>query len=103
MRQRGYQLMFTEDEISSEKLFDENVIVDLSVWVLVRPNPDNGSLILKCKNTEWFLVGVYESAAPPCDCFRRGHNLLKRTSTEQATESSNLLGKSVEMLTNAIE
>ncbi len=25
-----YQLMFTEDEISSEKLFDENVIVDLS-------------------------------------------------------------------------
>lgn len=30
------------------------------------------------------------------------HNLLKRTSTEQATESSNLLGKSVEMLTNAI-
>ena len=30
------------------------------------------------------------------------HNLLKRTSTEQATESSNLLGKSVEMLSNAI-
>lgn len=30
------------------------------------------------------------------------HNLLKRTSTEQSSESSNLLGKSVEMLTNAI-
>ena len=30
------------------------------------------------------------------------HNLLKRTSTEQATESANLLGKSVEMLSNAI-
>src|SRR5699024_7353924 len=30
------------------------------------------------------------------------HNLLKRTSTEQSTEGSNLLGKSVEMLTNAI-
>lgn len=30
------------------------------------------------------------------------HNLLKRTSTEQSSESSNLLGKSVEMLANAI-
>ena len=30
------------------------------------------------------------------------HNLLKRTSMEQSSESSNLLGKSVEMLSNAI-
>ena len=30
------------------------------------------------------------------------HNLLKRTSTEQSSDSSNLLGKSVEMLSNAI-
>ncbi|GHT78456.1 hypothetical protein FACS1894130_05060 [Spirochaetia bacterium] len=30
------------------------------------------------------------------------HNLLKRTSTEQSNEGSNLLGKSVEMLGNAI-
>ena len=30
------------------------------------------------------------------------HNLLKRTSTEQSADSSNMLGKSVEMLTNAI-
>lgn len=30
------------------------------------------------------------------------HNLLKRTSTEQPVEGSNLMGKSVEMLTNAI-
>lgn len=30
------------------------------------------------------------------------HNLLKRTSVEGASESSNLLGKSVEMIANAI-
>lgn len=30
------------------------------------------------------------------------HNLLKRTSTEQVSETSNLLGKSVEMIANAI-
>ena len=30
------------------------------------------------------------------------HNLLKRTSTEQSQDSGNLLGKSVEMLTNSI-
>ena len=30
------------------------------------------------------------------------HNLFKRTSTEQISEGSNLLGKSVEMLSNSI-
>lgn len=30
------------------------------------------------------------------------HNILKRTSTEQNPEGSNLAGKSVEMLSNAI-
>lgn len=30
------------------------------------------------------------------------HNLLRRTSMEQSQESSNLQGKSVEMLTNAL-
>ena len=30
------------------------------------------------------------------------HNLLRRTSIEQPTESSNILGKSVEMIANAI-
>ena len=30
------------------------------------------------------------------------HNLLKKTSTEQSSDSSNMVGKSVEMLTNAI-
>ena len=30
------------------------------------------------------------------------HNLLKRTSTEQPVEGANLIGKSVEMLSNAI-
>ena len=30
------------------------------------------------------------------------HNLLKRTSTDQPVEGGNLLGKSVEMLSNAI-
>ena len=30
------------------------------------------------------------------------HNLLKRTSADQTSESSNLVGKSVEMLANAV-
>ena len=30
------------------------------------------------------------------------HNILKRTSTEQSSESSNVAGKAVEMLSNAI-
>ena len=30
------------------------------------------------------------------------HNLLKKTSTEQIADTANLVGKSVEMITNAI-
>ena len=30
------------------------------------------------------------------------HNILRRTSVEQPTESSNIMGKSVEMIANAI-
>jgi hypothetical protein len=48
-----------------------------------------------------------ESCEPNSDIhhvtvLEEAHNLLKRTSTEQASEGSNLLGKSVEMLANSI-
>ena len=39
---------------------------------------------------------------PHVTVIEEAHNLLKRTSTEQSSESANLAGKSVEMLANAI-
>lgn len=43
-----------------------------------------------------------DSALRHVTVLEEAHNLLKRTSTEQSSDSANLLGKSVEMLGNAI-
>ena len=95
-------MIFTCDELSNEALFDENVIVDLSrVGSSETKSMIMGMLVLKLQeyrmtsddmNADLKHITVLEEA----------HNLLKRISTEQTSESANLLGKSVEMLTNAI-
>ena len=95
-------MIFVCDEISNQKLFDENVIVDLSrVGSAETKSLIMGMMVLKLQeyrmanddmNAELKHLTVLEEV----------HNLLKRTSTEQSSESANLLGKSVEMLSNAI-
>lgn len=94
--------IFTTDELSNKELFDENVIIDLSrIGSQETKSLLMGILVLKLQeyrmtqnriNAELQHITVLEEA----------HNILKRTSTEQSIESSNITGKSVEMLTNAI-
>ena len=96
-------MIFTADDIDDKNLFDENVIVDLSrVGSSETKALLMGILVLKLQ--EYRIAHSDES---DCDLrhvtvLEEAHNLLKRTSTEQSSESSNLLGKSVEMLANAI-
>lgn len=98
-----YQLMFTEDEISSRDLFDENVIVDLSrLGSSETKSLIMGLLVLKMQEYRMVSSQGMNQLLRHVTVLEEAHNLLKRTSTEQATESSNLLGKSVEMLTTAI-
>jgi len=96
-------LIFVADSINDEELFDENVIIDLSrVGSVETKSLIMGVLVMKLqeyrisngvpKNDKLKHVTVLEEA----------HNLLKRTSVEQSNESSNLVGKSVEMLANSI-
>ena len=95
-------MIFCADDLSDEELFDKNVIVDLSrVGSIETKALIMGVLVMRlqeyrsgtsCKNSKLKHVTVLEEA----------HNLLKRTSIEQSAEESNLLGKSVEMLSNSI-
>ena len=95
-------LIFTTNDIPDDELFDRNTIVDLSrVGSTETKALIMGLLVLKLQeyrmescepNSKIRHVTVLEEA----------HNLLKRTSTEQSSEGSNLLGKSVEMLANSI-
>ena len=95
-------LIFTTDEIPTEQLFDENVIVDLSrVGSSETKSLIMGLLVLKLQEHRMTSV-VMNANLRHVTVLEEAHNLLKRTSTEQTQESGNLLGKSVEMLTNSI-
>lgn len=95
-------LIFTDDEIPMEDLFDKNVIVDLSrVGSAETKSLIMGLLVLKLQEYRMTSSGMNENLKH-VTVLEEAHNLLKRTSTEQSSDSANLLGKSVEMLTNAI-
>ena len=96
-------LIFSSDELTGEELFDRNVIVDLSrVGSSETKSLIMGMLVLKLQEYRMASNITMNSALRHVTVLEEAHNLLKRTSIEQATESSNLIGKSVEMLANAI-
>ena len=92
--------IFTADEISNEDLFDKNVIVDLSrVGSTETKSLIMGLLVLKLQE---YRMNQGSSELKHVTVLEEAHNLLKRTSVEQSSETANLTGKSVEMLTNSI-
>lgn len=95
-------LLFTTDEIPSKELFDENVIIDLSrIGSAETKSLIMGLLVLKLQEYRMTNATI-NSPLKHVTVLEEAHNLLKRTSTEQSQDSANLLGKSVEMLTNSI-
>lgn len=95
-------LIFSSDELTNDHLFDSNVIVDLSrVGSTETKSLLMGILVLKLQEYR-MANGDMNAELKHITVLEEAHNLLKRTSTEQMAESANLLGKSVEMLANAI-
>ena len=98
-----YGMIFNDNEISYNKLFDENVIIDLSrVGSAETKSLLMGMLVLKLQEYRMTNCDGMNETLKHITVLEEAHNLLKRTSTEQSSESSNLLGKSVEMITNAV-
>ena len=95
-------MIFNKDEISEESLFDSNVIVDLSrVGSSETKSLLMGMLVLKLQEYR-MSQGRMNADLNHITVLEEAHNLLKRTSTEQPVEGGNLIGKSVEMISNAI-
>ena len=95
-------LIFTADEITSSDLFDKNTIIDLSrVGSSETKSLMMGILIIKLQEHR-MSQNQQNQPLKHLTVLEEAHHLLKRTSQEQSSESSNLLGKSVEMLANAI-
>lgn len=96
-------LIFSANDIEDSALFDENVIIDLSrVGSTETKSLIMGILVLKLQEYRIANAKESDSGLKHVTVLEEAHNLLKRTSTEQSSESSNLLGKSVEMLANSI-
>ena len=96
-------MIFVSDEISGPELFDKNTIVDLSrVGSSETKALIMGMLVLKLQEYRMTNATEMNSNLKHITVLEEAHNILRRTSIEQSTESSNILGKSVEMLANSI-
>ena len=95
--------IFSANEISENILFDKNVIIDLSrVGSAESKALIMGILIMRLN--EYRMTSCTEMNAPlrHVTVLEEAHNILRRTSTEQSEEGSNVAGKSVEMIANSI-
>lgn len=96
------EIFCSTKEISNEALFNKNVIVDISrVGSVETKSLIMGIIIMKLQEYRMQPDEMNENLQH-ITVLEEAHNLLRRTSFVQAQESSNLQGKSVEMLTNAI-
>lgn len=98
-----YGQIFTSDEIPANELFDENVVVDLSrTGSSETKSLIIGLLVMKLQEYRMSTAMAGNQPLKHITVLEEAHNILKRTSMEQSTDSSNVLGKSVEMLANSI-
>ena len=95
--------IFSQTAIDDAVMFDENTIVDLSrVGSTETKALLMGVLVLKLNEYRQSTAAGTNCPLKHITILEEAHNLLKRTSTEQGQESSNVQGKSVEMISNSI-
>ncbi|WP_294160550.1 ATP-binding protein [uncultured Selenomonas sp.] len=96
-------LLFRGKEMDLAKIFDQSAILDLSrVGSTETKALVMGLMVLKLQEYRMVHADSMNAGLKHVTVLEEAHNLLKKTSTEQSAESSNLAGKSVEMLTNMI-
>jgi hypothetical protein len=95
--------LFSTNEIDNQILFDTNVIVDLSrIGSLETKALIMGILVMRLNEYRMTHADGMNIPLRHVTVLEEAHNILKRTSTEVSAEGSNMAGKSVEMLSNAI-
>lgn len=97
-----YGEIFGGRNLTDEELFDSNVIVDLSrVGSAETKSMIMGMLIIRLQ--EYRMSGeAMNLPLKHVTVLEEAHHLLRRTSTAQSEDGANMLGKSVEMISNAI-
>jgi len=95
--------MFKGKSISDEELFNNNVIIDLSEVKSAETNSlVMGLLVLKLNEFRGSEKEGMNRGLHHVTVLEEAHNLLKRTSTNQIAESSNVAGMAVEKIANSM-
>ena len=95
--------IFSGQETDLARLFEHNAILDISrVGSMETKSLIMGIVVLKLQEYRMAKSTEMNANLKHITVLEEAHNLLKKTSTEQSAESSNMQGKSVEMLTNTI-
>lgn len=100
---RGIHGQIFEGDIDANALFNENTIIDISrIGSTETKSLIMGILVLKLQEFRMSEDVSNNSGLRHITVLEEAHNLLKKTSSEQSQEGSNVQGKSVEMIANAI-
>lgn len=95
--------IFNAKEIDNDKLFDKKVIVDISrIGSNETKSLIMGILIMRLSEHRMSFSREMNAPLRHVTVLEEAHNILKRTSVDQDAEGSNVAGKSVEMISNAI-
>ena len=96
-------MILSDNEICNEELFDGNTVIDLSrVGSIETKSLLMGLIVLKLQEHRMTAADGMNQPLRHLTVLEEAHNLLKRSSSEQDEGGGNLLGKSVEMISNAI-
>lgn len=98
-----FKSIFQKDELDSAQLFDQSCIVDLSrVGSSETKALLMGILFLKLQEYRISNASGSNVKLRHITVLEEAHNLLRKSSNSQSEDSSNVQGKSVEMISNAI-
>lgn len=96
-------MMLSSNEVDASVLFDANTVIDLSrIGSAETKSLLMGLLVLKLQEHRMAEKKGMNLPLRHLTVLEEAHNLLKRSSSSQGSESGDLTGKSVEMISNAI-
>lgn len=96
------RLIFCADDLGDEILFDKNVIVDLSrIGSTETRALIMGLLLIRLQEYRQSKAHEANASLSHVTVLEEAHHLLRRTSMEQSMDGANLMGRSVEMISNA--
>lgn len=96
-------MMLSSSEVDATVLFDANTVIDLSrIGSAETKSLLMGLLVLKLQEHRMTKKKGMNQPLRHLTVLEEAHNLLKRSSSSQGSESGDLTGKSVEMISNAI-